>query len=160
VTNTEVTMTTAFLTFLRAVSATNDRDGILGSNYLVYPPTPDFGYDATPRNALTFAAMGVDGVHYAIVTTRGVTDDASPVIEICPMDFDQVYAVLGESFLDYLATGCGVGAAEMESILDTERATGNHLIPFLRERFRHSRMLGDARLQSLAHHLGRVDRKV
>lgn len=152
-------MPTDFETFQVAVGATDDQDGILGDDYLVYPPNPDFGYDATPRNALTFATMGVDGVHYAVLTSDGVVGDGSPVIQICPMDFDQEYAVLGESFLDYLATGCGVGVAQMASVLVAERATGNRLVPFLRVLFQHSRMLGDARVRALAHHLGRVERK-
>ncbi len=58
---------TYFETFLQAVEATSERDGILGSDYIVYPPNPDYGYDATPRNAVTFAAMGVDGVHYTLL---------------------------------------------------------------------------------------------
>jgi len=157
--DTEMTMPTHFETFLQAVGTIEDREGILGGDYLVCPPKPDYGYDATPRNALTFATMGVDGVHFAVLTTDGIAGDDSPVIQICPMDFDQEYAVLAVSFLDYLATGCGVSAVEMASVLDSERTSGNRLVPFMRGRFRHSRMLGDKRTQALAHHLQWVERK-
>ncbi len=52
---------TDFGTFLRAVEAAPDR--ILGDDYHIFPPNPDYGHDATRRNALTVRVMGVDGVH-------------------------------------------------------------------------------------------------
>lgn len=152
-------MPTDFDTFLRAVGAAEDRNGILGDDYLVYPPNPDYGYDATPRNALTFATMGVDGVHYAVLTTNGVVTDDSPVIHIGPMDFSEPYVVFGESFLDYLAAGCGVRLTEMASVLDAERTHGNRLVPFSRERFQRSRLFVEARTTGLTRHLQRIKPK-
>lgn len=96
-----------FDTFVRAVENTPKRErlGVLGDDYLVLPPQTDYGYDATPRNALTFGNMGVDGVHYAILKVGGEVSDESPVIHVGPMDFSEPYVVLGDCFLSYLCRG-------------------------------------------------------
>ena len=58
--------------------------------------------------------MGCDGFHYAILTTGGAITDESPVVHISPMDTGEPYAVLGTSFVDYLAVACGVTASDLE----------------------------------------------
>jgi len=138
-----------FHTFLEAIARAPDRDGVLGDEELTFPPVSDTGSYATPRNALTFGRMGVDGVHYAILTINGVVTDQSPVIHISPMDFSEPYAVLGESFLDYLAAACGVSVVEMQSVFEKEWADRNALLRFLRERFKHSRLFEESRLRRL-----------
>lgn len=150
---------THFETFVRAVENAGDRFGVLGDDALIIPPDPDYGYASTPRNAVTFSAMGVDGVHYAILKIDGAVTDESPVIHVSPMDFSQPYAVLGESFLGYLAVACGVSAGEMASVLEEERAHGGKLVPFLRECFDDSRLYDDARLRALDPLLRFVDPK-
>ena len=141
--------TTYFETFLRAIETTRDRQGVLGEDYLVFPPTPDYGYECTPRNALTFGAMGVDGVHYAILKIKGDVTDESPVIHVGPMDFSEPYVVLGESFLSYLAAACGVSDREMETVFEQERDGREMLVPFLKEHFEHSRLYDETRLRKL-----------
>jgi hypothetical protein len=150
---------TFFDTFLRAVENARDRQGVLGENYLVFPPTPDYGYDATPRNALTFGTMGVDGVHYAILKIDGEVTDESPVIHVGPMDFSEPYLVLGDCFLSYLAAACGVSVRQMESVFEEERAGREKLVPFLKERFVHSRLYDEARLRTLQGYLEAVEPK-
>src|SRR5262249_39838142 len=113
---------TYFATYLHALENSRYKKGVLGKEWVIFPPNPDYGYESTPRNALTFGTMGVDGVHYAILTKDGVVRDDSPVIEVCPMDFDDFYQVLAESFLNYLAVGCGVSLLEMERVFEDERA--------------------------------------
>ncbi len=71
---------TYFQTFLDAIRDLPDKQ-VLGDEWVLFPPNPDYGYDSTPKNALTFAIMGVDGLHYAILTIGGVIRDDSPVIE-------------------------------------------------------------------------------
>ena len=66
---------TFFETFLRSLEPLPDKQGVLGKEWVIFPPSPDYGYASTPRNALTFAAMGVDGVHYAILAIEGVVRD-------------------------------------------------------------------------------------
>lgn len=150
---------TCFETFVRAVEKTAEceRDGVLGGEYLVFPPNPDYGYEATPRNALTFACMGVDGVHYAILTIDGAVCDESPVIHVSPMDFSEPYAVLGECFVSYLAAACGVTRRAMEAVFEEERAGRRVLVPFLKEHFVHSRLYDEERLRSLDRFLERVE---
>jgi hypothetical protein len=85
--------------FLHAVEKTRDRRGVQGDDRLVFPPHSDYGYESTPRNALTFGDMGVDGVHYAILKIDGAVTDESPVIHVGPMDFSEPYVVLGDCFI-------------------------------------------------------------
>src|SRR6476661_6376960 len=105
---------THFETFVRAVGACQDRRGVLGDERIEYPPREDYGYDSTPRNAVTFGSMGVDGVHYAILRVDEKIDDHSPVIQIAPMDFSEPYSLLANTFIEYLAVGCDVTRAVMQ----------------------------------------------
>lgn len=135
--------------FVGAVAQAADRRGVLGDDEIVFPPEPDFGYESTPRNALTFGTMGVDGVHFAILKIDGAVTDESPVIHVSPMDFSEPYAVLGETFLAYLAAACDVTHSEMEAVFATERTCGEKLVPFLKAHFDHSRLYNETRLRSL-----------
>jgi hypothetical protein len=103
--------------------------------------------------------MGVDGVHYAILMVNGSVTDESPVIHVSPMDFSQPYAVLGESFLSYLAAACGVAPAEMEALFAEERAGREKLVPFLKAHFDHSRVYDDKRIRSLDRYLVLIETK-
>jgi len=79
-------MKTCFDTFLEAVSQSSDPEDVLGGDYLVLPPMEEFAdYWCAPTNVLTFACMGCDGVHYAIVKIDGRIQDDSPVIHVSPM---------------------------------------------------------------------------
>jgi hypothetical protein len=150
---------TLFDIFVRAIAYAADRRGVLGDDEIIFPPEPDFGYESTPRNALTFAAMGVDGVHYAILKIDGAVTDESPVIHVSPMDFSEPYAVLGETFLAYLAAACGVTQSEMEAVFTAERTRGEELVPFLKAHFDHSRLYNEARLRSLESGLKLIETK-
>jgi hypothetical protein len=140
---------THFDTFVRAIGAANDRRGVLGEERLEYPPREDYGYQATPKNALTFGSMGVDCVHYAILRIDGKIDDFSPVVQIAPMDFSEPYSLLANSFLEYLAVGCGVTTAEMQNIFELEREEKPSLVEFLKKRFDHSRLWESNRNRSI-----------
>ena len=123
-----------FATYLRALDECSDAQGVLGEEWVIHPPNPDYGYDSTPRNALTFGCMGVDGVHYAILTIDGIATDESPVIQICPMDSEQ-YQAMGDSFLMFLADSCGVSRETMEELFTVERTGIPRLVAFLKESF-------------------------
>jgi hypothetical protein len=150
---------THFETYLRALDACLDRNGVLGEEYLLHPPNPDYGYENTPRNAITFGCMGVDGVHYAVLEIGGVVTDESPVVQVCPMDFDAPYQVLGESFLGFLADGCGVSREAMAAVFAAERAGAPALVTYLRERLQMSRLSNDGRYQALRVHLRHIQPK-
>jgi hypothetical protein len=132
-------MATAFDIFNAALAKAADTDGVLGDEGVIYPPNPDYGYHCTPTNALTFGAMGVDGVHYAILTIDGDARDESPVLQVSPMDGD-CYHILAPSFLDYLATGCGVTTKAMADVLEREERGESVLVEFLRGRFSQRRL--------------------
>jgi hypothetical protein len=151
--------TTYFETYLRALDACGDPQGVLGEEWVLHPPHPDYGYESTPRNALTFGTMGVDGVHYAILKVDGVVDDDSPVIQVCPMDFSDLYQVLAESFLTFLAVGCAVSRREMESVFATERAGEQTLVPFLKQRFKMSGLCDAKRSRQFRDCLELIEKK-
>jgi hypothetical protein len=140
---------THFETYLRALDACPDRDGVLGEEGVIHPPHPDYGYESTPRNAITFGCMGVDGVHYSVLAIDGVVTDESPVVQVSPMDFSDRYSVLGDSFLSFLATACGVSCGEMEAVFAAERAGTAGLVGYLQRRFQMARLWSDGRADKL-----------
>ena len=133
----------AFNVFLTALSRAGDLEGVLGEECVEYPPSENVDYWATPENAVVFGWMGVDGVHYAILKIDGQIQDNSPVIQICPMDFEEPYSLLAPSFTDYLAIGCGATPQEIEALLRDEHAGNPSLLAFMRSRFQQSRFWTD-----------------
>jgi hypothetical protein len=152
--------TTHFQAFMNAYATLDKRSRLLAGDYVLCPPSEDYGYQNTPRNALTFAEMGVDGVHYAILTIDGVVRDDSPVVQVSPMDSNDVIVLAG-SFLRYLADGCRVSLQKMRAIFEAEDASEHKLVPFLSEHFDGSRLLGEGRIRKLTARYGHlVERKV
>lgn len=139
----------AFALFLEAIRELPVHARVLGEEALVNPPDPTFGYDATPLNALTFARMGVDGVHYAVLTQEGAVAEDSPIVEVSPMDFDRPVTVIAESFLDYLATGCSTSTAELLQVLHQEANSGGVLVPYLASHFDQTRLSEHPRVPEL-----------
>ena len=150
---------TYFETYLRALDACSGVQGVLGDEWVIHPPNPDYGYESTPRNALTFGCMGVDGVHYAILAIDDGITDESPVIQICPMDFSDLYQAKGDSFLMFLADACGVSRGTMEEQFAAERAGKSVLVAFLKERFDMSRLWDEKRTQRLERYLRYIQPK-
>jgi hypothetical protein len=142
-------MTTHFETFIKAFCALDTDSRFLDGDYILCPPSEDFGYENTPRNALTFASMGVDGVHYAVLRLKGAIRDDSPVVQVSPMDSDDVL-VLAESFLQYLADGCQVPTQTLLGVFEAERKGNTQLVPFLTTHFEASRLLDDERTKALS----------
>ncbi|WP_145177990.1 hypothetical protein [Gimesia aquarii] len=95
-------------------------------------------------NAVVFACMGCDGVHYAILKIDGEIRDHSPVIQIGPMDFDEPYSLLAPTFIEYLAIGCGALTEKIEDVLKREREGEIVLIDYLRSQFDQSRFWSDS----------------
>lgn len=139
---------THFETFTAALARSKDRTGLFGGDEPVFPPTEEFGYDCTPRNAVTFAQMGVDGVHYAVLKLAGVVRNHSPVIRISPMD-DPAVCVVAESFLAYLAEGCGVSRSAMGAVMEREREGKGGLLEAISAQFDGSRLMIEQRTDHL-----------
>jgi hypothetical protein len=151
---------THFEIFIRAFAVLDERSRVLDGDNVLCPPSEDYGYQSTPKNALTFASMGVDGVHYAILKRDGVVRDDSPVVHVSPMDSDDI-TVLAESFLRYLADGCRVSEEQMEAVLEAERAGKPELVDFLSERFDGSSLLAEERTDDLNARFGHfIQRKI
>lgn len=136
-----------FQTFLAAYAAVEEPERRLGEEQVLSPPL-DLGYDATPLNGVTFAAMGVDGVHWAALMRDGQVRDDSPVVYVSPMDSDDV-TVIAESLISLLAFGCRVTPDRMLEVFEQERSDGDRLVPFLREHFRSEDLLHDERVGPL-----------
>ncbi len=151
--------TTHFQTFIDAFAAVEQRSRLLAGDDVLCPPSEDYGYESTPKNAVTFAAMGVDGVHYAILKRDGQVRDDSPVVHVSPMDSDDL-TIMAESFLLFLAVGCGVSARKMQSVFDAERSGKHQLVAFLSEHFDRYRLLGEERTHPLTARYGHlIERK-
>jgi len=143
---------THFDAFMNAVRDCDAHDGLLSGDFVLDPPDPDYGYHCTPHNALTFSAMGCDGVHTAVLLVDGVVSNDSPVVYVSPMDTPGV-CVIAESFLTYLADGCGADRYAIESLLDTG---GQPLIDFVRSNFDTLRLLREDRTDVLDRLCGHV----
>ncbi len=143
-------VTTHLNAFLRALARAGAPDDALGGDCVIDPPETDFGYESTPPNALAFATMGVDGVHYALVARDGEFDDSSPVIQVSPMDFDEPLTVLASSFVEYLADGCGVDVGDVSRLLDADTPESDaELAKLVSTRFRRERLLEEQRVRRL-----------
>jgi hypothetical protein len=139
-----------FSAFVHATRGLSRRVRVLGDESLVAPPNPDFGYDSTPLNAVTFAQMGVDGVHYALLSEDGDLCNEAPVVQISPMDFEQPVVVLANSFVEYLALGCSLPESEVEALLSGDLDDGRKLVALLAQRFEQARLYEDEqRLRTL-----------
>jgi hypothetical protein len=151
---------THFDIFMRTFAAFDERSRVLDGGHILCPPFEDFGYQSTPKNALTFASMGVDGVHYAVLRREGVVRDDSPVVQVSPMDSDDV-TVLADSFRRYLADGCKVSEEQMEALFEAERSSRRELVEFLSERFDGTSLLAEERTNDLNARFGHlVERKI
>jgi len=73
----------------------------------------NWGYDATPTNAITFATTGGDGVHYSFICNE-VPDDDSPIVMTVPMNNENI--IVGENIIEFLALGCRYGYFALEQL--------------------------------------------
>ena len=138
-------MTSAFQTFIDAFSRVDLEKRSLGGDFVLCPPDSNSGYASTPRNAVTFSKMGVDGVHTAILKVNGRIQEDSPVVYVSPMDSDDV-TVIARSFLSFLAEGCRTTYARIESLLADERSGKVVLVAFLSKRFKFNPLLKETRV--------------
>jgi hypothetical protein len=152
-------MATDFQIFIEAFSRLKEEDRRLDEDFILCPPVEDFGYLSTPKNALTFSEMRVDGDHEAILKIDRVIRNDSPVVHISPMDSEDVF-VVADSFLGFLAEGCRVDLEEMRQIIERECSAKNVLVPFLSNRFDGTLLLDEARCTALTAKYSRlIERK-
>jgi hypothetical protein len=77
--------------------------GVLGL-ILSSPPSPG-GYFCTPRNSLSFAWTGGDGVHLSFLVQDGRITEQSPIVITCASAIDDHNLIGGESLFDFLCLG-------------------------------------------------------
>jgi hypothetical protein len=62
------------------------------------------GYFCTPKNAVSFAHLGVDGIHFCVIPEdNDLTLEHSPVYVVSPMMPDHYVEVVAENFYDFIS---------------------------------------------------------
>jgi hypothetical protein len=77
-------------------------------------PSP-WTYFCSPRNALTFASTGGDGVHFGLLQLEEAAPEQAPVVMTVPMS-DIHNIVVAESVQEFLGLGCEVGWFLLEQL--------------------------------------------
>jgi len=79
-------------------------------------------YESTPKNSLSFARTGGDGVHFSFVLQGTEYTEDSPIVMTVPMAFGgPCNAIVGENLRDFLALGCVAGYFALEQLLYNDR---------------------------------------
>lgn len=133
--------------FVKASKEFADEIGFLDGDYFIFPLENDYGYDATPKNSLTFQSMGVDGVHICLIETNGKFDENSIVVQVSPMDFDEEIAVLAPTFINYLADGCKTKRDKIISLVNENNK--KKFLQYLVKNFQGIDLLDDDRVEKL-----------
>ena len=79
-------------------------------------PPRHYGYDVTPRNSVTFATTGGDGVHYGWLDLPKCEPDSAPIVMTVPCAMDTQNIVVGENLRDFLHLGCRYGYFALEQL--------------------------------------------
>jgi hypothetical protein len=74
-----------------------------------------WSYFCSPRNALTFASTGGDGVHFGLLQLSDSAPHPAPVVMTVPMS-DTRNIVLAEDLEEFLGLGCRVGWFMLEQL--------------------------------------------
>lgn len=92
----------------------NDYFDAIGLNLIGRPHR--WEYWCTPRNSLTFATTGGDGVHFGLLNIGHGFSDESPVVMTVPCS-DTPNTVVGENLSDFLRLGCCAGYYRLEQLV-------------------------------------------
>ncbi len=91
--------------------------GVIG--LLLLEPPENFGYHQTPFNSLTFAHLGVDGIHIGSVTNHNCLDHEAPVVLTIPMapliDMRSNY-IVGRDLYEFLCFGYHHGFDDLANL--------------------------------------------
>jgi hypothetical protein len=77
-------------------------------------------YSCTPKNCLSFAYTGGEGVHFSFVAQDGKATERSPIVITIPEAFDHPNFIGGESLFDFLCLGYHRGYFALEN-LDSDK---------------------------------------
>ncbi|HEX3147335.1 MAG TPA: hypothetical protein VHR66_04585 [Gemmataceae bacterium] len=84
------------------------------------------GYRQTPLNSITFASIGVDGIHFGSITDGNNVAPESPIVLTIPMAFAHPNVIVGESLYDFLCFGCRHGYSDLGNLHLNLEATLDH----------------------------------
>lgn len=77
---------------------------------------PQWDYWCTPKNVLTFATTGGNGVHFNFLIQNDSVGEHSPIVITIPNNFDQPNYIVGESLFDFLCLGYHRGYFALEQL--------------------------------------------
>ena len=83
--------------------------------FLEIPPKR-WTYFCTPKNAVTFASTGGDGVHYSLLAVPGLDAQEQPVVMTVPMS-SRHNVVVAENLQEFLNLGYYAGWFSLEQIV-------------------------------------------
>ena len=107
--------------------------GLGAIGLLLLDPPENFGYHQTPFNSVTFAHLGVDGIHIGSVTKQNCLDDEAPVVLTIPMaplvDMRSNY-IVGRNLYEFLCLGYNHGFDDLGNLhLDLDSTLARFLQP-------------------------------
>ena len=91
-------------------------DGLGAIGLFLHDPPKNAAYRPTPTNSVTFASIGVDGIHFSSLSDSHNFNPQSPVVLTVPMELETPNWIVGESLHDFLCLGCENGYAELANL--------------------------------------------
>lgn len=91
-------------------------EGLGAVGLILYDPPKNAGYPTTPSNSVTFAGIGVDGIHFGSLSNTNDIDPSAPVVITIPMALDTPNFIVGESLYDFLCLGCRHGFSNLGNL--------------------------------------------
>jgi hypothetical protein len=79
-------------------------------------PLHNIGYFCTPKNSLTFATTGGDGVHFGIINGKNLKGNIGPIVMTVPMA-QRNNVVVAEDLEEFFSIGYYVGWFALEQIV-------------------------------------------
>lgn len=101
-------------------------EGLGAVGLFLHDRVKNAAYRATPVNSLTFASIGVDGIHFSSITDGNDIDPLAPVVVTIPMAIETPNFIVGNSLHDFLCLGCCHGYAELGNLALNFNATIDH----------------------------------
>jgi hypothetical protein len=101
-------------------------EGLGAIGLFLQDPPKNAGYRAPPANSITFASIGVDGIHFGSVTDNDLIDPMSPVVITIPMAFEVPNYIVGQTLYDFLCLGCRHGFSNLRNLHLNFEATFEH----------------------------------
>ncbi|MDH5415417.1 MAG: hypothetical protein OEW87_14870 [Flavobacteriaceae bacterium] len=79
-------------------------------------PMKQYGYDCTPKNSLTFATTGGNGVHFGLVNELNEKGIKGPIVMTVPM-VPNANVIVAEDLDEFFSLGYHVGWFALEQIV-------------------------------------------